>query len=119
MDESDQQAEHSDQRLLKRTKFWFAFYIFLFLVFWFVTWPLHYVAMVCWVYGSHAYFHDGIRVLTEHKRQAFSDGTEIPVIVDMVTQFGVVMVTFIIPILLLRYALRFYERHFGQKGKTR
>ena len=75
----------------------------------FVAWPLRNMVLVLWVYGSHAYFHEGIRVLAGKPIQ-FSTGANVPLLHDLVTGFA----AFFIPVLgltaLLIWGLRVYER---------
>jgi hypothetical protein len=98
-----------DHRLLSNTPFAIGWVAVLFTVVICVAWPLRNAALVLWVYGSRAYFHDGVRVLGG-KPVKFSTGAEVPVLLDMVTGFA----AFFIPVLgltgLLVWALRTYER---------
>jgi len=87
----------------------------LFLMFFFVlvSWPIRNIALVVWVYGSHAYFHDGIYVLPG-KPIRFSNGVDVPAWPDLVTGFGAFIITTFGLTLLLIFALRFYEKHFAK-----
>ena len=82
---------------------------FLTLVLLFVSWPIRNIALVCWVYGSQAYFHDGIRVLPG-KPIKFSNGVKAPMLPDLVTGFGAIVITVFGLTILLIFLLRFYER---------
>ena len=108
------QPQHLDERLFKRTAFVLPWFGFLTVVLLFVSWPLRNFALVCWVYGSQAYFHDGVRVLPG-KPTRFSTGAEAPTLPDLVTGFGAFAITFFGLTVLLIFALRFYERHFKQR----
>jgi hypothetical protein len=79
----------------------------------FITWPVRNIALVCWVYGGHAYFHDGLRILPG-KPVRFSNGLEVPALPDMVTGFGAFIITFFGLTILLILGLRYYERHFAR-----
>jgi hypothetical protein len=72
---------------------------------------------VCWVYGSHAYFHDGIYVLSG-KPVRFSNGVEAPKLPDLVTGFGAFIATVFGLTMLLIFALRFYERYFARRNDS-
>ncbi|MFZ0828464.1 MAG: hypothetical protein WAO02_13675 [Verrucomicrobiia bacterium] len=78
-----------------------------------LVWPLRNALLVLWVYGSDAYFHQGIRVV-KSKPTMFSNGAGSPDLPDMITGFGVFLLTVLGLSLLLIYALRFYEKHFRQ-----
>jgi hypothetical protein len=79
-----------------------------------LVWPLRNALLVLWVYGSDAYFHQAIRVV-KNKPTTFSNGAGSPELPDLVTSFGVFLVTVFGLSLLLIYALRFYEKHFGRR----
>lgn len=108
------QPQHLDERLLKRPTFILPWLGFLTVVLLFVSWPLRNFALVCWVYGSQAYFHDGVRVLPG-KPIRFSTGVEAPILPDLVTGFGAFIITVFGLTLLLIFGLRFYERHFSRR----
>jgi hypothetical protein len=97
-------------RILEKKSFQAAWAIFLFLLVIFVSWPIRDFFLVCWVYGSDAYFHHGMRVLPG-KPVRFSNGQLVPQLLDMVTGFGAFFVTVAGLSLLLIFALRLYERH--------
>jgi hypothetical protein len=82
------------------------------------TWKLRDVFLVWWVYGKAAYFRDGIRVV-KAKPTTFSNGAVAPQLPDLVTGFGVFIVTVFGLSLLLISALRFYERIFGKRCDRR
>jgi hypothetical protein len=96
-------------RVFENRAFQAAWAIFLFLFVFFVSWPIRNVLLVCWVYGSSAYFHHGVRVLPG-KPIRFSNGDFAPQLPDMVTGFGVFFVTVLGLTLLLFFALRLYGR---------
>jgi hypothetical protein len=79
----------------------------LFLVF--VGWPIRDCLLVCWVYGTDAFFHQGIRVVSA-KPTRFSDGALAPTLPNLITGFGAFFVTVLGLTLLLVAVLRFYER---------
>ena len=79
-----------------------------------VSWPLRNIALVCWVYGIHGYFHDGIRVLYG-KPVRFSTGVVAPTFPDIVTGFGAFIITVFSVTMLMIFVLRFYERHFRRR----
>ena len=97
-------------------KFWFkiSWIIFLALMLTFVGWPIRNVVLVCWVYGTEGYFRDGIRVL-RGKPTRFSDGELAPTLPDLVTGFGIFIVTAFGLTLLLIFALRTYEKCFKKR----
>ena len=109
MDKLNLQRKHLDERLFKRPEFILPWFAFLTLVLLFVSWPIRNIALVCWVYGSQAYFHDGIRVLPG-KPIKFSNGVEAPMLPDLVTGFGAIVITVFGLTILLIFLLRFYER---------
>jgi hypothetical protein len=96
-------------RVFENRAFTAGWIVFLFLFQIFVSWPLRNVLLVCWVYGSDAYFHRGMRVLPG-KPMHFSNGDLAPQFADMVTGLGVFFVTVLGLTLLLFFALRLYER---------
>lgn len=74
--------------------------------------PLQDALLVFWVYGRHAYFQQGIRVV-KHKPTIFSNGMASPDLPNMVTGFGTFLVIVFGLSWLLVSALHLYERHFG------
>jgi hypothetical protein len=98
-------------RLFARKDFAVPWVVFLAAVFTFVAWPIRNFLLVCWVYGSDAYFRGGIRVLSG-KPIRFSNGELAPTLPDIVTAFGMFLVTAFGLTLLLIFAVRFWERHF-------
>jgi hypothetical protein len=79
-----------------------------------ISWPIRNALLVCWVYGSGAYFRREVRVLPG-KPVRFSTGTLAPQLPDMVTGFGIFLITTIGLSLALFFALRFYDRYFRQQ----
>ncbi|HKT87224.1 MAG TPA: hypothetical protein VJQ59_02225 [Candidatus Sulfotelmatobacter sp.] len=77
-------------------------------------WPIRNVLLVCWVYGSDAYFHHGIRVLAG-KPIRFSNGALAPALPDMITGLGFFFLTTLGLTLFVYAALRSYERHSFRK----
>jgi hypothetical protein len=108
------QSEHLDERLFKSFKFILSWIGFLTVILLFVSWPLRNIALVCWVYGSQAYFRGGIRVLPG-KPIRFSSGAEVPTLPDLVTGFGAFIITVFGLTMLLIFLLRVYERHFSKR----
>ena len=104
-------------RLFENFYFTISWIAFLAVVMRFVSWPLRDCLLVCWVYGSDAYFRDGVRVVSG-KPTIFSTGASAPQLPNLVTGFGAFIVTAFGLSLLLVYLLRFYERRF-KKSKTR
>jgi hypothetical protein len=94
-------------RVFENRAFTAAWIVFLFQIF--VSWPIRNALLVCWVYGSDAYFHHGVRVLPG-KPIRFSNGDFAPQFADMVTGLGVFFVTALGLTLLLIFALRLYGR---------
>ena len=76
-----------------------------------VVWPVRNALLVLWVYGRDAYFREGIRVV-KNKPTTFSNGASSPELPDIITGFGVFLLTVFGLSLLLIYALRGYERLF-------
>jgi len=76
-----------------------------------IVWPLRNALLVFWVYGRDAYFREGIRVV-QNKPATFSNGASSPELPDIVTGFGVFLITVFGLSLLMIYALRAYERLF-------
>jgi len=70
---------------------------------------VHNALLVCWVYGTDAYLHHGIRVLPG-KPIRFSDGNLAHPRPDIVTGFGMFFVTVVGLSPSLRSALHLYER---------
>jgi hypothetical protein len=88
--------------------------IFLFALFGFVGVPLANALIVCWVRGTDAYLHGGIRVL--HGRPLkFSDGISVPGVPEMVSFFAVFIVMVFGLSFLLLHLLRFYEKHWKRR----
>ena len=116
MDESTQREQYLDERLFKRTGFQFFWLLFLGVVLVFVSWPIRNIALVCWVYGVHGYFDEGIRVLPG-KATRFSNGVEAASFPDFVTGLGAFLITVVGLSMLLVFALRLYERRFGQQPR--
>jgi len=114
MAESAPHSEHLDERLFKSFKFILPWIGFLMVILFFVSWPLRNIALVCWVYGSQGYFHDGIRVLPG-KPVRFSSGADAPMLPDLITGFGAFIITVFGLTMLLIVILRVYERHFSRR----
>jgi hypothetical protein len=74
-----------------------------------VGWPIRNALLVCWVYGTEAYFRDGLRVLPG-KPIRFSNGAPAPQLPDIVTGFGIFLITTFGLSVALFFALRLYER---------
>jgi hypothetical protein len=108
------QPEKLSSSLFQKYLFNVRWMVVLVLFFLFVSWPLRDIALVCWVYGWPAYFHDGIHVLPG-KPEKFSDGVEVPTLPGLVVSIGAFFITFIGLTLLLIFAQRCYERHRAKK----
>jgi uncharacterized membrane protein len=117
MSDSNQQPKLIDERLFKRNSFWFILFVLFspFLIY--VSWPIRNIVLVCWFYGIHGYFKDGIRVSPD-KPFKFSTGAEVAGLPDFVTGLGAFLFTVIGLSLMLTFAFRFYERYFGRRGDT-
>ena len=113
MAETNPQAEQLD-KMLRRPGFGFLWLALNGLVLFFLSWPLRNIALVCWVYGSRGYFHDGIRVLYG-KPVRFSTGMLAPTLPDIVTGFGAFIITVSCVSALMIFVLRFYQRHFSRR----
>src|SRR3954468_17507855 len=79
------------------------------LIFYTVTWPLHYVAMVYWVYGKAGYHEQGIRVI-KVKPITFSDGQAVPSLVDSITSLSSVVIAGLATTILVTWSYRIYVR---------
>lgn len=91
-----------------------AWIFFLLLLLIFVSFPIQRILLVLWVYGREGYSHQGIRVLPG-KPVRFSDGILVPQEIDIVTGFGMFAVTVFGLSFALFFALRLYERWFGNR----
>lgn len=89
--------------------------LFLFFFVGFVGTRIANALIVCWVRGSDAYLHQGIRVLKGRPLQ-FSDGMAVPALQEAVAFFGMFIVIVGGLSFLLIYILRFYEKHFQKKS---
>src|SRR5262245_8062108 len=96
-------------RLFHNRHFQIAWVAFLAVILTLVSPRVRDAALVCWVYGSDAYFHEGIRVV-QHKPTKFSNGDIAPVLPDLVAGFLVFAITAFGLTLLLFLVLRCYER---------
>lgn len=109
MTKANPHSKRLDERLFARSTFVLSWIAFLAAVVFFVSWPLRNIALVCWVYGSKAYFTDGVRVLPG-KPVRFSTGVEAPALPDFVTGLGAFIITVLGLTILLIIVLRIYER---------
>jgi hypothetical protein len=105
-------------RVFEDRRFQVSWALFLAVFVIFISWPIRNALLVCWVYGSEGYFHRGIRVLPG-KPIRFSTGTLAPQLPDLVTGFGIFLITTIGLLLALFFALRLYERYFAKPGLPR
>jgi hypothetical protein len=96
-------------RLFHNPFFQLAWIAFLIAVLAFVTRPVRNFALVWWVYGSDAYFREGIRV-AQAKPTRFSNGELAPGLPDFVTGALAFAVTVFGLSILPVVALRWYER---------
>lgn len=114
-DRNNEGPRDTAERLFANTPFTFLWIVFLGLVLTFVVWPVRNFFLVCWVYGSHAYFQEGIRVLKGEPIR-FSTGEMAPMLADLVTGF----VAFFASVGGLTFSLIFlvwlYERYFRKRG---
>jgi len=108
---SIRKSDDTAERLFRNPVLTISWVVLLVVFFMYVGWPLRNFFLVCWVYGSDAYFQQGIRVL-KGKPVRFSNGELAPAIPDMVTGFGTFFITVLGPTLLLVALARFYQRHF-------
>ena len=77
-----------------------------------VTVPVSKAVIVCLVYGTHAYFRDGIRV-TDAKPARFTNGELVPGVVGAVIPIVSVLLTLLLIGLLLECSVKFLRRRFG------
>src|SRR3954469_20661887 len=82
----------TSERLFKNTSVSVGWVAFLAVFLNFVSWPIRNACLVCWVYGRHAYFRDGVRVL-RGKPIRFTNGELAPLVPDLVTGFGAFIIT--------------------------
>jgi hypothetical protein len=106
----DTQRLPLDHRLLRSGPFAIGWAALLFAFIVFVAWPVRNAALVLWLYGSRAYFHDGVRVLPG-KPVMFSTGVEVPLLHDLVTGFAAILLPGLGLTAVLILGLRVYERH--------
>jgi hypothetical protein len=109
MSELPPESEDLAARLFKNSHFILAWFGLIACVLVFVAWPIRNFALVCWVYGSDAYFQQGIRVLPGRPVR-FSNGQLAPGIPDTITAFGAFLITVGLLTASLLLALRLYER---------
>ena len=98
-----------DHRLLNKGPFAIGWAGVLAAVILLAAWPLRNAVLVLWVYGSRAYFEDGVRVLPG-KPIMFSTGVEVPLLHDLVTGLAAILIPALVLTALLILALRAYER---------
>jgi hypothetical protein len=111
------QAGHQEKDLATR-----AFNNFYFQISWllFLTvavklvWPLRNVLLVFWVYGTDAYYNQGIRVI-KNKPTLFSNGKPCPDLPDFVTGMAVFLITVLGLSLLMCWLLRLYGKILRQR----
>ena len=96
-------------RLFTKPLFALAWVAFQVAILRFVSWPVRDFALVCWVYGSDAYFRGGVRVV-RNKPTTFSNGELAPGLPDLVTGALAFAVTVFGLSILLVLVLRWYER---------
>ncbi|MGE5055963.1 MAG: hypothetical protein ACM3WP_17525 [Acidobacteriota bacterium] len=106
------------ERVFENRHFQLGWVLFLAAFVIFIAWPIRNAVLVCWVYGTAAYFRDGIRVLPG-KPIRFSNGVLAPELPDMVTGLGIFLITTIGLSVALFLALRLYERHLRKAGNPR
>jgi hypothetical protein len=99
-------------RLFHNRRFQLAWIAFLAVILTLVSPRVRDAALVCWVYGSDAYFHKGIRVVQHKPQTMFSNGEVAPVLPDLVTGFLTFALTAFGLTILLFLVLRCYERIF-------
>ena len=97
--------------LFRNSYFIIGWLAFLVVVLIFVSWPIRNFTLVCWVYGTDAYYNKGIRVLPG-KPVRFSNGELAPTLPDLVTGFGAFLITVGVLTVLLFLVLRLYDRYF-------
>jgi hypothetical protein len=100
-------------RVFDNPKFILSWMLFVTLIFIFVSIPIQQFLLVLWVYGKEGYFHQGIRVLPG-KPIRFSDGVRVPQELDILTGFGMFMVTTFGLTAALFFSLRSFDRLFGK-----
>src|SRR5881296_2993823 len=77
--------------------------VLVWLIFYTVTWPLHYVAMVYWVYGKAGYHEQGIRVI-KVKPITFSNGQVVPSLVDSITSLSSLVIAGLVTTILVAWS---------------
>jgi hypothetical protein len=88
-----------------------AWAVFLFVLLIFLFRPVQTFLLVCWAHGSDAYFRRGIRLM--HMKPArFSDGSLVPVYMDLVTGFATFFGVVLSLTFLLILAIRVYEKRW-------
>jgi hypothetical protein len=98
-------------RLFNNLYFQLAWIAFLVAITRFVSYPVRDFILVCWFYGSHAYFHGGIRVVeSKGKPTRFSNGDVLPGVPDPVIGVLTFAITVFGLSILLVLILRCYER---------
>ena len=109
---SDVQNNRPDlaKRVFAKRGFAVAWVVFLAAVFGTVGARVANAWLVCWVRGTDAYLHQGIRVV--HGRPLkFSDGVPVPSGPEAVTGLVIFLVVFFGLSFLLQFVLRLYDRH--------
>jgi hypothetical protein len=102
------QSSSQAQTPAKPNKSWGVAISILTLLIWYkVTWPLHFVAMVYWVYGKAGYTEQGIRVLKTRPLR-FSNGQLVPPFVETVLGISTLVVACIVGGLLIGVTYRLY-----------
>jgi hypothetical protein len=105
-------------RLFHNLFFQLAWIAFLVVILTLVSFPVRDVALVVWVYGRDAYFHEGIRVVQHKPQTKFSNGEVAPLLPELVTGFLAFAVTVFGLSILLILVLRCYER-FAKRASRR
>lgn len=114
MSKQEPKSDDLASRLFNNACFSIPWMVFLAIIMDYISWPIRNCVLVCWIYGSDAYFHRGVRVLYG-KPYRFSTGELVPTFPDLVTGFGAFIITAFGLTLLMIFILRFYERHFAKK----
>ena len=92
--------------------------VFVGVVFILIGIPFANMLTVCWVKGTDAYFHQGIRIPLGNKMH-FSDGSAVPQGPLFLTYFPTFLVLVGGPSFVLIQILRYYERRKKQAGNAR
>jgi hypothetical protein len=109
---SDPQPETRplSERLFEKNFVTLPWILFVGLLFVFVGMPIAKALVVCWVKGTDAYFHQGIRIPRTTHPLHFTDGSVVPELPYALVNFAVFFVVVGGLSLLLRQVVKLYRR---------